>query len=185
MHNEITNPNSHLDKAHPCSHVRSSQVHQRSPSGFGAQAPANTSSYYTFHSLHTHSVLLSELSTFLMLSHLIWQYVIVGGCLGENVTLTRRECDPADPLGWTRQSQAPCLPPCPWDIHSAHCSHSEKHFQGWRLERVMCRNHLESVCDWTLLRLLNKFLRLWYTGGDIIFFCSHSRQALYVNSFAY
>lgn len=86
MHDEIINPNFHLDKAYPCSHVRSSQVRQRSPSGFGAQAPANTNSYYTFHSSHTHSVLLSEISTFLMLSHLIWQYVTVGGSLGENVT---------------------------------------------------------------------------------------------------
>lgn len=142
MHDEIINPNSHLDKAYPCSHVRSSQVRQRSPSGFGAQAPANTSSCYTCHSSHTHSVLLSELSTFLTLSHLIWQYVIVGGSLGENVTTSWLV------PGWTRQSEAPCPPPCPWNVHSPHCSHSEKHFQGWRLERVMCLLKPSGECMW-------------------------------------
>lgn len=31
MHDEIIHPDSHLDKAYPCSQVRSSQVHQMSP----------------------------------------------------------------------------------------------------------------------------------------------------------
>ena len=43
--------------------------------------------------------------------------------------------DPGAGLG---QLEAPHSHPCPWNVCSAHCSHSWSLFKGCSLERVMC-----------------------------------------------
>ena len=49
---------------------------------------------------------------------------------------------------------------------SPHPSHSESHFQGHSLERIMCWDHLDGIHEWTQLRPLYKLLVTWC--GDLL-----------------
>lgn len=61
------------------------------------------------------------------------------------------------------QSEAPPHLPCPWNVPSAHNSHSGSPFQEHSLEKVRCCwDHLDDICDWTHLRSLCKLLRSVY-----------------------
>lgn len=50
----------------------------------------------------------------------------------------------------------------PWNVFSAHRSHSGSHLQGHSLERVRCHwDHLGGICEWTQSRPLYELLRFW------------------------
>lgn len=45
--------------------------------------------------------------------------------------------------------------PCPWNVHSTHCSHGGSLFQGHSLERIACCwDHLHGIRDRTQFRPL-------------------------------
>ena len=55
--------------------------------------------------------------------------------------------------------------PHPWNVGSAYLSCSQRLLRGQSLEMVMqCWEHLDSVCDYTRLRILCKLLRF---GGQV------------------
>ena len=64
---------------------------------------------------------------------------------------------PVEPQTGPRQSEAPHPLPWPWNVCSAHHSHSGSHFQGHSLEGAMCYwDGLDRVHDWTQLSPLSK-----------------------------
>ena len=86
---------------------------------------------------------------------------------------------PVDLWAGRVQSEAPHSLSCPWNVHSAHCSHSRSHFQGWSLERAMCCwGHLDGIHWWTQLMPLYELLRFQQEASAVYSFCSCQRQAL-------
>lgn len=84
------------------------------------------------------------------------------------------------------ESMAPHPCPCPWNVPSAHHSHSWSPFQGCSLESTRCCwDHLDWKRDWILLRPQYKLLWFWWAGAEINLSCSHPRPALNVSSVAY
>lgn len=80
------------------------------------------------------------------------------------------------------QSEAPYPLPCPWDVCSAHGSHSGSHFQGYSLERAMsCWDHLDWIHDWIQGRSPYKLLTFWWWVGRSIHLAA-LRQALYMST---
>ena len=60
-----------------------------------------------------------------------------------------------------------------------------KPFKACNLERVKwCWDHPDSICDWTPVRPLCKFLRFRWVGAEIYASCSRPRQAWYVSFLA-
>ena len=84
-----------------------------------------------------------------------------------------RTWPPVDPLAGPGQSEAPHFLPSPWNVHSAHCSHTWSHFEGSSFERAMCYwDQLDGMGDWTQLKLLHKFSRFRQVNVEIHSPCS-------------
>lgn len=85
-----------------------------------------------------------------------------------------------DPGNWKFLTFCPSL-----ECTSCPRSHSHSRFQGHSLEKaICCWGHPDGICDWTQLRPLYKFLRIWQAGVEISS-RGHPRQASSVNSLAY
>ena len=80
--------------------------------------------------------------------------------------VTERMWPTVDPEVRPGQLEAHHPLPCPWNVPSAHCSHSGNRFQGSSLGRVMCCwGSLVGIHDWTQLRPLCKLL-FTILGGE-------------------
>lgn len=73
------------------------------------------------------------------------------------------------PKSWTWAIWGSSSSPCPWNIESAHHSHSWDYFKDLALkEQVICYwNHLDWIPDWSSIRPLYKLLRFWQVGAEI------------------
>lgn len=98
-----------------------------------------------------------------------------------------RRCDcQLTPPPWFRQPEALYPLAFPWNLCSAHWSHSGIHFNDTALRKSdVLWNRLDCVHDWTSLRSLNNFLRYWWAGPEIYSFCSCPRWDSSISSLAF
>lgn len=90
------------------------------------------------------------------------------------------------PVSWILAFRGSSPPPLSWECMFCPWSPQQELFsssQSWDSNVLL--NHMDWICDGTLLRVLWKLPRLWQLAVDFYLFFGHPRQTSSINSLAF